>query len=182
MVQAADFWNLHDPASCGQLDRPGIRCVLVEREVGARLMVIDKVASQDSTQMSFPQDEDMVETVAPDRADQALGERILPRAVRRREDFVDAHAFHAVSKLLAIHLVTVAQEIGWRGVVREGGDDLLRGPDGGGMLGDVEVDDPPAIVGKNYEDEQHAQARVGTVKKSIETRSPTWLARNVRQV
>jgi hypothetical protein len=119
VLQATDFWNLHDPASCGHLDRPGIGCVLVEREVGARLMVIDKVTSQDSTQMSFPQDEDMVETVAPDRTDQALGERTLPGAVWRRENFLDLQALHAMAELLAIDLVTVAQEVGRREVVRE---------------------------------------------------------------
>jgi hypothetical protein len=47
------------------------------------------------------------------------------------------------------------------------------------MFGDVEVDDAPAVVGEYDEDPQRA---VGTVKKSIETRSWTWLARNVRQV
>jgi hypothetical protein len=37
-----------------------------------------------------------------------------------REDFADPHALHAVPKLLAVDLVTIAQEIGRRGVVREG--------------------------------------------------------------
>ena len=64
--------------------------------------------------MSFPQDEEMVETVAPDRTDQALGERILPGAVWRRENFLDLHALHAMAELLAIDLVTVAQEVGRR--------------------------------------------------------------------
>ena len=50
------------------------------------------------------------------------------------------------------------------------------------MLGDVEVDDPPAMVGEHDEDEEDAQAAVGTVKKSMETKSWTWLVRNVRQV
>jgi hypothetical protein len=31
--------------------------------------------------------------------------------MRCREDFVDPHALHAVPKLLAIHLITVAGEI-----------------------------------------------------------------------
>ena len=53
-----------------------------------------------------------------------------------------------MAELLAIDLVTVAQEVGRRGVVRERGDDLLRRPDGGGVLGDVEVDDAPAMVGE----------------------------------
>ena len=111
MVQAADFWNLHDPASCGQLDRPGIGCVLVEREVGASSMVIGTVTGQYSAQVSVAQDENVVETLAPDRTDQALGERILPGAVRRRENFLDQQALHAVAELLAIYLVAVAQEI-----------------------------------------------------------------------
>ena len=38
--------------------------------------------------------------------------------VGRREDF-DPHALHSVPKPLAVDLVTVAQEIGRRGVVRE---------------------------------------------------------------
>ena len=161
VVQAADFCDLHDLADGGKLDRPEVRCVLVEREVGARLMVIGEVTGQDSAQVSFAQDENMVEALAPDRADQALRERVLPGAVRRGEDFADSHGLHAAPELLAIDLVTVAEEIGRGRVVRERGDDLVRGPDSGRVLGDVEVDDPPAMVGKHDEDEQDAQARGG---------------------
>jgi hypothetical protein len=38
--------------------------------------------------VSFAQNENGVETLAPDRTDDALRERILPRVVRRRENFV----------------------------------------------------------------------------------------------
>jgi hypothetical protein len=93
------------------------------------------------------EDENVIQTLAPDRTDQALGEGILPRAVRCREDFPDAHTLHSVLKLLAIHLVTVSQEIDWRGVVPERVHDLLGSPGGGGMFGDLEVDDAPAVVG-----------------------------------
>jgi hypothetical protein len=51
--------------------------------------------------------------------------------VGRREDFIDPHALHAVAKL-AIDPVTIAKEIGRRGVVREGVYDLLGSPVGGG--------------------------------------------------
>src|SRR5262245_45040551 len=115
VVQAADFWELDDLASCGELDGPGIRCVLVEGEVGAYLMVIAEVAGQDSTQVSFAQHEDVIQALAPDRTDQAFGERILPGAARRRENFFDLHALNAVAKLRAIDLVPVVQEIGRRG-------------------------------------------------------------------
>src|SRR6267143_5460254 len=68
-------------------------------------------------------------------------------------------ALHSVVKLLAVDLVTVAQEIGGRGVVREGVYDLLGGPVGGGVLGHVEVDDAPAVVSEHDENKEDAQAR-----------------------
>jgi hypothetical protein len=58
--------------------------------------------------VTLAQDDHVVEAVAPDQADKAFGERILPGAVGRREDFVDAHALHAVPKVLAVDLVTVS--------------------------------------------------------------------------
>ena len=45
------------------------------------------------------ENESVIQTLAPDRADEALGERILPWAVRRREDFIDPRALHSVPKL-----------------------------------------------------------------------------------
>jgi hypothetical protein len=50
---------------------------------------------------------------------------------------------------LAVHLVTIAKQIGWRGVVWEGVDDLLGGPVGGGVLGHIEMDDAPAMVSEH---------------------------------
>jgi len=70
-------------------------------------------------------------------------------------------ALHSVAKLLAVDLVTVAQEIGGRGVVREGVHDLLGGPAGGGVLGHVEVEDAAALVGQHDEDEEDVQVSGG---------------------
>jgi hypothetical protein len=61
----------------------------------------------------------------------------------------------------SVDVVAVAEEIGRRGVVGEGAHDLLGRPGGGGVLGDVEVDDAPAMVGEHDEDEEDAQARGG---------------------
>src|SRR6058998_931172 len=106
----------------------------------------------------------MIQTLAPDRTDEALGERVLPGAVRRREDFGDPHALHSVPELLAVDLVTVAQEIGRRG---ESVHDLLGGPVGGGVLGHVEVDDAPAVVSEHDENKEDAQAH-GWHREEIE--------------
>ena len=62
--------------------------------------------------MSLAEDEDMIQALAPDRADAPLREGILPRAVRRGKDFLDTHPLHAVPKLLAVDLIGVAEEIG----------------------------------------------------------------------
>jgi hypothetical protein len=50
------------------------------------------------------------------------------------------------------------------------------------MLGDVEVEDSPAVVSEHDEDEENAEASGGHGEESIETKSRRWLARNVRQV
>ena len=86
---------------------------------------------------------------------------VLPWALRRREDFSNPHALHALLEHLTVDCVAIAEEVGRGGVVREGVHELLGRPGGGGMLGDIEVEDTPAVVGEHDEDEQHAQARGG---------------------
>src|SRR5439155_800575 len=44
MMQATDFGNLHDPARVGELDGPGVRRILVEREMSASPVIAPEVA------------------------------------------------------------------------------------------------------------------------------------------
>ena len=140
------------------LDGPHVGRILVEREMSASAVIVREVAGQDAAQVSLAQNEDMVQTLAPDRADEPFREGVLPRAGGRGQDFTDSHALHAVPERVTIDAVTIAEEIGRRGVVREGVHDLLGRPVRGGMLGHVEVDDAPAMVGEHDEDEEHTQA------------------------
>ena len=157
MMQATDFGNRDDRAQLGRFDWPAVGGILVEREVSARAMVVREVRNQDASQMPLAKDDDVIEAVAPDGADEPLRERILPRRLRRRENFADAQALHAPPEPLAVDLVAIAEEVGRRGVVREGVHDLLGRPSGSGMLGDVEVENAPAVVGEHDEDEEHPQ-------------------------
>ena len=143
----------------------------------ASLVIVVEIADQDAAQVPLTEDEYVIQTLAPDRTDKALGEGILPGAVRRREDFVDPHALHSVAKLLAVDLVAVAQEIGRRGVIREGVDDLLGGPVGGGMLGHVEVDDASAMVGEHDEDEEDAEPSGGHGEEVDRDQVPDMIGR-----
>jgi hypothetical protein len=66
VVQAADFWKLHDLAHRGELNGPERGRILVEREVCARLMVIGEIAGQDAAQVSLAEDEHVIQTFASD--------------------------------------------------------------------------------------------------------------------
>jgi len=70
MVQATNFGNLHDLTPRWPLDWPHIRRILLERQVSSCPVVVHEVASQDAAQMAFVQDEDMIQTLTPDRADE----------------------------------------------------------------------------------------------------------------
>ena len=164
-MEAADFRELHNVSRSGKLDRSEVGCVLVEREVSTGLMVIGEVAAQDAAQVSLSEDEYVIQTLASDRPDQALSERVLPRAVWRRDDFADPHALHAMPKWLTVHAVAVVEEVGRRGLVREGVHELLGGPVGCGVLGHVEVDHPSAVVSERDEHEEDAEASGGHGKE-----------------
>ena len=84
--------------------------------------------------MPFAEHDHVIQTFPPNRPDEPLGERILPRALWRREHLFDAHALHAAPKVLAVDAVAVAEQIGRRGVIWKGIHELLGGPVRGGML------------------------------------------------
>ena len=137
MVQAPDFGDLNDPAAFRRLNRPPVWCILIEREVSSGPVIVRDVAGQDAAQVLFTKDEDVIETLAPDGADEPLRERVLPRAVRRGQDFTDSHALHALPEHVTVDRVSIAEEVERGGVVREGVHDLLGGPVGSGVFGHV---------------------------------------------
>src|SRR5882724_339646 len=77
-MQATDFGNLHDPACLGKLDGPDVRRILVERKMRASPVIVGEVAGQDAAQVAFAENQNVIQTLASDRADEPLGERILP--------------------------------------------------------------------------------------------------------
>src|SRR2546422_6759456 len=139
MVEATDFANRDDLAEFRPLNWSAVGRILVEREVSTRPVVVREVASQGAAQVPFAKDE-----YVTDGADEPVREGVLPRAVRRREDFTDAHALHALPEHVTVDRVAIAEEIGRGGGVREGVHDLLDRPGSGGMLGDIEVEDAAA--------------------------------------
>jgi hypothetical protein len=84
VAQAADFGSHHDAA--GRLDGAFHRRILVEREVRARPLVLRDVAAKHSTKMPLIEDDDVLDTLAADRADHAfdVGIGVSSRLHRQR--------------------------------------------------------------------------------------------------
>src|SRR6266849_4947614 len=79
VVQATDFGKLHDLPCHGELDRPEVGRVLVQREMRTRLMVVGEVSGQDAAEVLLAEDEHVIQALAPDGANEPLREGVLPR-------------------------------------------------------------------------------------------------------
>jgi len=77
MMEATDFGNLQYRARLRPLDGSHVWRILLEREVSSSAVVIREVAGQDAAQVLLVENEDMVQTLAPDRTDEPFHERIL---------------------------------------------------------------------------------------------------------
>jgi len=182
MMQTTDFGDLHDLTQLRRLDGPHIWRILLEREVSSRPVIVREVAGQDAAQVPVVEHEDMTQTLAPDRADEPLGKGILLRAVGRCRHFPDPHALQPLPERMAVDHVAITEEIGRRGLVWEGVHDLLGRPGGDGMLGDVEVQDAPAVVGEHDEDKEDAPTSGGNREEVDRDEVAHMVVRNVRQV
>ena len=72
MVEATDFPNRDDSAEFRPLNSPALGRILVEREVSTRPVVVREVASQGAAQVPFAKDEYVIQTLAPDGANEPV--------------------------------------------------------------------------------------------------------------
>ena len=76
-MKAAEDGHRYDAAPA--LDRPLDRGIFVERPMCPQLVIVSGIFRQNPAQMRLAQDDEMVDTLAPDRSDQPFGKAILPR-------------------------------------------------------------------------------------------------------
>lgn len=91
-MEAADLGERHDAATIGKAASSRDGRVLVQGEVCSRLVVIGEVGSEDPAEMPFVQDDDMVQALSADRADQSFDVAVLPRRSRSNRNILDAMA------------------------------------------------------------------------------------------
>jgi len=120
----------------------------------ARVFIVFEVGSEDSAQTAFIEHDDVIQTLAANRADQSLDVRVLPRRLRRGEHLSDAEPGCRLRELLAVAPVTVPQHVMWRAIPRKRFEQLVSDPFRRRMLGHRDVHGPATIVRQNHEDEQ----------------------------
>ena len=69
------------------LDRTTQWSILIQRQMGARPVVIIGIRGQDPTQMPRAEDDNVIQAVLPKRSDYAFRIWVLPRRSRHRNDY-----------------------------------------------------------------------------------------------
>ena len=163
-MEPADLRERNDVAHSGRLNCARHGTVLIEGEMGPRLVVVGEVALQDTSQVLLVEDDDVIEALAPDASDHSFAERILPRTSCGGENFLDPESLDRARELAPVDAVAVAQKVSWAMFGFAEGDrlfDLKGGPVCRRRLCDIEVKHSSPVVGKDDEREQDAEGRGG---------------------
>jgi hypothetical protein len=145
-MQSADLRKLHHLPEFRRLYPPRDRSILVERQVSACPLVVFEIQLQDATQACLIQDDDVVQALAANRADQALDIGILPRRSRSREDFANAQPPCRFVEFLSVARVAIAKQLARRTVPRESFQQLPGRPFRRGIRSYSEMNGTPAIM------------------------------------
>src|SRR6516164_4722308 len=117
-MEPADLRNRNDAATWRGLHDSWLGTVVVERLVGPRGVVVAAVAAEEPAEMGLVQDEEMIQALPADRADEPFREGIRPGALGGREYVEHSHVLDASLEGEAVELVAIADEVSRRGVVR----------------------------------------------------------------
>jgi hypothetical protein len=182
MMKAADQGRLDDPALIAALHESGLRGVLVEGKVGSGTVVVDEVVAQQATQVGRVEDDDVIEALPAQGADEAFDMGFCQGGPWGDLDLVDPQGVHPAGEHRPVHSIAVAQEVARHGLPRERLHELLGRPLGRGASVTLTCRTRRRSWARTTRTNNTLNIAVETVKKSTETRLPTWLARNVRQV
>jgi hypothetical protein len=150
------------------LDRAPFRCILPERNMRTRLIVVGEELRKNSPQVLFVEHDQMIGTLASDRPDQAFNMAVLPRRVKRGRLVANAHRSHACFKRTAKCSVIVADNICRCAVPRECFSNLACQPLGGRISGNRKPQQLRRPWPRTRNAKSCSKAIVGTTKRSID--------------
>lgn len=91
-------------------------------------VVVREVTAQQTSEKPFVDHDDVIEAFASNRADDALGERILPGRPRGDEDLAHSEDFHPPYERVAVDGISIAEQVLGRCLFSEALDQLVSGP------------------------------------------------------
>src|SRR5207302_1073655 len=151
----------------------------------SNLVVIASIGSQDSTQMRLAQDDEMVNTLAPDRSDQPFGKAVLPGRGRCNRFVPNAHGSQSAGDDGAIDPIAITDHVTRSSIPRKSLGDLACDPLRRRVGCYVDPDEVSAINPYNHEAIQqfeangrdHEQIHGGNVRSVVSQKGPpslTW--------
>ena len=114
MMQPADLRDCDDLALLRRFDLSWNRRVSLPCLMRARIAIIVQVIPQDSAQVIFTDDDQMIATLSANRADDAFGVWILEGRSRRGDHFFNLHTFYSQSKFFPVNLISIPERIARR--------------------------------------------------------------------
>jgi hypothetical protein len=111
VVKSADLRDRHNAPACWRLDFARMRAVVVEGLMRAGGVVVREVAAQQTAEVRFVDHDDVIEAFPTNRADDALGEGILPERPRRDKDLAYPQAFHPPSEHVPVDGIPIAEQV-----------------------------------------------------------------------
>jgi hypothetical protein len=90
---------------------PPLRSVLLERQMGARAVVVPGIVGEDPARMALVENDEGIQALATERSDEALRVGILPRLPRGYGDLTKAQSRDASPKLRSIDPIAIADQV-----------------------------------------------------------------------
>ncbi len=113
MMQPTDAWNRNHPASVRQFDIARHGRVTNKRKMRPILIIIGEIRSEDSQQVPFVENDEMIKALATDRTDEWLDVGRLPERTIRNDDFLCAHSADALLKHVAVDVIAITNQKPW---------------------------------------------------------------------
>ena len=114
--------------------------------MGAVFVIVGDVLTTDPPRMGFVERDYVIEAFAARAADPSFRDSVLPGTADRRSFRLYAGGLQQLHYPTAEFAVAIEDQIAVAGGIGEGLAELLAYPGGGGMRGDIEVQDAPAVV------------------------------------
>jgi hypothetical protein len=111
VMKLADLGDCDDTPGWDRLYLAPAWAVATETLVRPRNVVVAEVRAKQATRVAFVEHDDEIEAFAANRADDALGEGILPGSARCNDDLANAHAFDPALEVGAVDGIAIGEQV-----------------------------------------------------------------------